>query len=1836
MAGHMGATMLRSTGKAAGVGLGTSSIAGPAIGLSAAAMSAPLLSYLEWHDQATGMLYRSMVTNKETPIDPKIASVIANIVAIPYAAIEMSQINRIVPGADKLGTKVVQNVAGFSVMDNLAKAAAKQTIPTIIGKNFKEYSATWGKEMGEEILQGQIELVSKEYAKNFNNMVRGTEYELNINDVSKMSKEMGKNLLMTAKESAGPLALMTGPRHLMKTKSDIGKNIMIDRSYQKEAIELMRPIPLNLSPEKLKIIENGINNNENPTQTAKKAKVSVKAVKEVKKTITEAQGETINPDGSQSIPNIPIQPEQPSTGNPPIVEPSQNPPIETTAPIVEPSQNPPIETTSPIVEPSQNQPIETTAPIVEPIQNPPSENQNTSFKDKYGVDIDDFVKKDVKGKYFYNKVINGYNDLNAAIREKKIPVNEVLDELDKKSITLNDSNKIDKREKVFSLEDIKPVYISHKTKKTGFDTLKNIASNDDTYPITQGVYVDNGKLVATNRHMLVVLNDNSLDEYNGQVLNLNGNLPYQQAIEGKFPNYNQVIPNIETSENITEDGIDIDELRGFSDGAIKRARNIESQPLTFTIEMGGKLFTCDSKSLKSVLNVLKDNGAKSVKLSIFKYNSALKDKGEDFYNNIKITDEKGNMGLIMGLLPEEDWKWDTWSIFKPYKINAKLSQNPQIETTAPIVEPSQESEIPENVKREGPTDEAKTEKSTPGLKHWVSSDLVKGNKQGKVITVNDLIKHVRNIFHEIVLRPKAYRRMGKAAGFYERGTSFIRSRSDKDISTITHELAHSIHSLKTKYDIWKNNPEFQKELIPLDYIPDRRNKRLSIIEGFAEFVRMWAKDDPDLPNLAPKFLDYFENTFLKENDPDGQWQKLKQLLTEYRNQDVREYYDAGLVRHETRYERMMKSINGFVERAKIHPLAKIQMAYARTISKLHDNARASEVMLKLTLGRSYYQLAYKDRFIELWRMTQGRAGEAARRMIFETQINPLTGKKMGKSLVDVFKSVCKTKEDMIEFEKYLKAKQLYQIYKSTNGNYILPHGQTKDYLIETIDQIEEDRPEFIGAREEYKSFNDNLLMMVKDAGGFSDELYEYLQNHFSAWIPIEHEVIESEYPGGTPGKGTSKSYANINQPVNKLRHGSESPLIPFIDSYAKHVEKMIAFASKVRAVRSLIDITDIPGDMGTEIKKTLSQIVRITDAPTSVKGIKIEVLIEALERHGYEIKTGEDATGLDELLNFYFSDYIPKSEKFGTVMVFKNGKPVYIELNTDLYNLLMASGEGINYAGTNILMKALSQAGKMVRYGATTAKIAFSLYSNLISDTINRVTASDNLLSNPFQTLNGILAELVRKNKSSDLFTKLGIPADMAQKYMASGGAFSTQLGADAKALYDMQNQFKSSVTNHEIVFSCEHPFEALRTLLSFTENSNRISDFKEVYNKVLKQTGNEEEAYIRAVRSSQDITIDFLRHGDWTKFMSVIKAFYNSQAQGLSKTMRNMTELTPTKYGKNKDGRLIVERNRLKAMYFIPKVIAWHFAMNILQRALMPEDKKEEFDGYQGWKKTGFWHFWIKGHHIWVPCKFVQGAIVNGIINLSIPPMNGKRYKEESKEWMDHVWNESFSGLIPFPDVQKFLSGVNIIGSFSDITSNKDAFGIPIEPIYARMNEPDRLKIVNDNTFGITTKATEMIHGLSKKSPMLTFMGDISPVQLQYFLGKNTGGAYWRAGAWIQLIGDLSTGKKITLEKAPITSSIFREDNPLNKRTVRKFYENINDKENPKKKQYSFIQKQVKNFDRIYKADKLKQTPSTTSALKKYQRAYKIKIGLDDKEQFRREVLYNIISKGMEKIGDY
>lgn len=70
-----------------------------------------------------------------------------------------------------------------------------------------------------------------------------------------------------------------------------------------------------------------------------------------------------------------------------------------------------------------------------------------------------------------------------------------------------------------------------------FDLFKYVAKNDFNPPI-KGILHEDGRLIATNSHILVVVNREHPDELEGKIIDKNG-----LECSGKFPNWQSAIPN---------------------------------------------------------------------------------------------------------------------------------------------------------------------------------------------------------------------------------------------------------------------------------------------------------------------------------------------------------------------------------------------------------------------------------------------------------------------------------------------------------------------------------------------------------------------------------------------------------------------------------------------------------------------------------------------------------------------------------------------------------------------------------------------------------------------------------------------------------------------------------------------------------------------------------------------------------------------------------------------------------------------------------------------------------------------------------------------------------------------------------------------------------------------------------------------------------------------------------------------------------------------------------------------------------------------------------------------
>ena len=163
---------------------------------------------------------------------------------------------------------------------------------------------------------------------------------------------------------------------------------------------------------------------------------------------------------------------------------------------------------------------------------------------------------------------------------------------------------------VFDISDIKK---SKAPKlKPGIQSLKNIVSKDDLRPVMSGVYTDNGNLVATNAHVLVLLKGLGKKADNGKILNtFNVVKTGRKYIDGTYPKYKNVIPTYNNKTAFIDIDVILNDVYTFT----KLVRPIKTNGLNprYAIIDSGKLMVYDVVYLLEALKALKANGTKKIR-----------------------------------------------------------------------------------------------------------------------------------------------------------------------------------------------------------------------------------------------------------------------------------------------------------------------------------------------------------------------------------------------------------------------------------------------------------------------------------------------------------------------------------------------------------------------------------------------------------------------------------------------------------------------------------------------------------------------------------------------------------------------------------------------------------------------------------------------------------------------------------------------------------------------------------------------------------------------------------------------------------------------------------------------------------------------------------------------------------------------------------------------------------------------------------------------------------------------------------------------------------------------
>lgn len=772
----------------------------------------------------------------------------------------------------------------------------------------------------------------------------------------------------------------------------------------------------------------------------------------------------------------------------------------------------------------------------------------------------------------------------------------------------------------------------------------------------------------------------------------------------------------------------------------------------------------------------------------------------------------------------------------------------------------------------------------------------------KPTTINDIRQHFEKNLGVVIRTGKiTMRPMGmKAAGVFSPHSKTIRLKDYGNIETLSHEAAHKIDD---KFALRKGIiREHAKELGPLDY-DEMKNRPF---EGFAEYFRYYITGAGDAKALAPKFTVAFEKFLDKNPELKQTIQQGKSLFDSWRSQGAEARVKATIVNTPESSPIKEKFVN-----AKNWYLREFDDA----LTPLRHYTEAAEKAAGRTLR------GHENPF-ELATAVKGTAPAKAHNWINESTTD-FDGKVTGQGLRQIFKGVVGKEEQAIEYA-YAK----HGIERWGQGKN--PGSDLADlkYVVE-----KNKSPEFEQFSKDISAYRDRLLQYVVDAGAFDPATAKLFRETYQSSIPLYREGFEKGLGGGT-GKG----YADLPNPM-KRAHGSGRMVVNPIAGLMKETERLISFADRSRVGSLIAETAEKYQGLGSWVEKV--------NLPAKATKLDSDQVLKKFKESGIDI--GEignlDRKELDKVLTTW-SQQVHGVPNENIVTFYKDGKLKAYQLKPELYEGI----KEVNPWQAEGFLRLLTIPKKTVAAGATALRPSFGLLTNLLRDPWTALQQSRLGKTTPFRSLGGTARMAANK---LGLDKKIGIDAKNVELWKRVGGEQATFFNSELPRALENTKRIIADNRQSKAMNVVRHPVELYRQILGTPEAGPRAAEFTAIYDKVFKETGNARAAWVEALNSSKNVTMNFGRAGHTAALINQFVPFFNPAIQEPGLVVRT--------FRRNPTGTLA----KGIAGMTIPSIALWY--------------ANKDQDWYKAtptWEKATFWHFRINDTTWRLPKPFLWGAM--------------------------------------------------------------------------------------------------------------------------------------------------------------------------------------------------------------------------------------------------------------------
>lgn len=623
-------------------------------------------------------------------------------------------------------------------------------------------------------------------------------------------------------------------------------------------------------------------------------------------------------------------------------------------------------------------------------------------------------------------------------------------------------------------------------------------------------------------------------------------------------------------------------------------------------------------------------------------------------------------------------------------------------------------------------------------------------------------------------------------GFYRPDVGEIRTRKKNDVEVLAHEMAHYLDFYSTAQDAdtsgrflpnfskLYNQKKYQDEIVGLSYTT--ADRQIELIEGFAEFVRLWLTNSQEALIRAPKFYEAFTNLMARDRKLLNPMRDMQDLMHKFYFQGPDKLGQALIGKDtsfiqafdEWKYRRDSRIRQQVIDR--FHAARKVEQELTRKVGTVQESAwKQFRLANGGAEGISDYIMNYGTvQFDEKGDLK--RNGASLHEVLAPVKTIKLQPEHEGEAKVDLLM-------------RYFAGRRALELHRQKREN-LIPKETAKEWA-----RLGSTYPVFESIHKEYQAFNDRMMDFYQEAGMITPEGRKAMQSMNKDYVPFNR--IRDQLAGGSTAttgfKKLKGGTANLNDILVNIQDGVTANVRAALNNRAKQRLYQYISGHKDGAI------------FATKIAPDSRKVQVYADEMQAKIG-------KVLEMNGIELE-GDLDLAAKGLLEFWQHGVTPKVNESGNIVdsVIINGKPKYYEVQDPLLQEMLLSMNPESYSSfMNVMFGVKNFFTRMITLG-----VEFT-GANLVRDTTGAAFLSKNNFKPFVDSFKGMYSFITKDQYYQD--------------FLRSGGGYSSRLEATTK---EGTARRRVAVDEFGIMTIPERLLSSIDNIASAFEYGTRIGEFR-------------------------------------------------------------------------------------------------------------------------------------------------------------------------------------------------------------------------------------------------------------------------------------------------------------------------------------------------------------------------------------------------------------------------